>query len=108
MQKIKNIHLNYLISIIFFYYLYRFLVFSIEINEVAHFDLSELQVYALKNHFFETIWFYGTLPLGNFILLKISTFFVILSIHNNFAPFIFLAKLKKSSQTLTKYMLKHY
>ena len=58
-----------------FFFLYRFLLIYFNFIELNFIEFSELQLKALNDHFLETLWFYGTLPLGNFLINKISLLF---------------------------------
>ena len=65
-------------NIIYFstlFFLYRFLIIYFNFNELRVPEYSNLQLEALNNNFLETFWFYSSLPLGNFLIIKISSYF---------------------------------
>jgi len=66
---------NYMFFFVFFF-LYRFFLIYFDIVQLNFIDYSALQLKALSNHFIETLWFYGTLPIGNLIINKISIYFI--------------------------------
>ena len=58
-----------------FFFLYRFSLIYFNFNELRVVQLTSLQLEALNNNFLETLWFFSTLPLGNLLVIKVSSYF---------------------------------
>jgi len=65
---------DYYIFVVFFFF-YRFLLIYFDLIELKFNNYTELQLIALNDHFIETLWFYSTLPVGNFLINKITLYF---------------------------------
>ena len=67
---------NNIIYFILIFFIYRIILIYFGLIELNFSGWSELQLEALNKHFFETLWFFGTLPIGNLFILKFSSYFV--------------------------------